>query len=74
MEMRSLGDGYVKSGLFISSEDFSLTCNVGVILEFRRHKEITNPWDGDAANFSGKKLDPTVFERVSELLYFLALS
>jgi hypothetical protein len=55
-----------------------------VIVEFRRHKEVTNaahiigflsqwkiyleelPQDADAKNFSGKKLDPTAFEKVSQ--------
>jgi hypothetical protein len=54
-----------------------------VVIEFRRHKEVTNPahiigflsqWkmyleelpqDADARGFSGKKLDPTAFEKVS---------
>lgn len=53
-----------------------------MLLEFRRHREVTNPahiigflsqWKmyldqippgEDARNFSGKKLDPTIFEKV----------
>lgn len=60
VEMRSLGDDYIKA-------------------EFRRHRSITNPvhiigflsqWkmyldELPATNFSGKKLDLTVFEKMS---------
>ena len=59
-----------------------------VILEFRRHREVTNPahvigflsqWKmyldqipaGEGAgSFSGKKLDPTVFEKVCVFVFF----
>jgi len=60
IEMRALGDDYVKA-------------------EFRRHKSTTNPvhiigflsqWkmyleELPATNFNGRKLDPTVFEKMS---------
>jgi len=60
IEMRTLGDDYVKA-------------------EFRRHRSTSNPvhiigflsqWkmyldELPATNFSGKKLDPTVFEKMS---------
>ncbi|KAF9007514.1 hypothetical protein BDQ17DRAFT_1388992 [Cyathus striatus] len=56
LEMRSLGDNYVKA-------------------EFRRHKDVTNrvhiigflsQWKIKDQKFTGKKLDPTVFEKMSE--------
>jgi Isd11-like NADH dehydrogenase complex accessory subunit len=89
VEMRSLGDDYVKAG-----SHFPLSCSKLLLLtrplaslEFRRHKDVTNPgyiigflsqWKvyldqipvgPEVQRFRGKKLDPTVFEKVRSKLY-----
>ena len=82
--MRSLGDDYVKAGscsLFLFPMLSPLTRPLAS-LEFRRHKDVTDPgyiigflsqWKvyldqipmgPEADRFRGKKLDPTVFEKV----------
>ncbi|KAG6337108.1 hypothetical protein ID866_1982 [Astraeus odoratus] len=80
LEMRSLGDDYVKAGSEITG--VCHLCPLFILLpEFRRHQKVTNPvhimgfltqWqtyldalpqDPSARNF--KKLDPTVFEKMS---------
>jgi hypothetical protein len=89
VEMRSLGDAYVKAGscsLAPCSRPSPLTRPLEY-LEFRRHKEVTNPgyiigflsqWKvyldqiplgPEAQRFRGKKLDPTIFEKVRRELY-----
>ncbi|SRR6266852_4672870 len=83
VEMRSLGDDYVKAGscsLFFGA----ITPDTRPLasLEFRRHKDVTDPgyiigflsqWKvyldqipvgPEADRFRGKRLDPTVFEKV----------
>ncbi len=82
--MRSLGDDYVKAGScsLLSCSRPSYLTRLLASLEFRRHKDITNPgyiigflsqWNvyldqipvgPEAQRFRGKKLDPTVFEKV----------
>jgi len=79
MEMRSLGDGYVKDGMcFMYDVPSVYTLS---LKEFRRHREVTNPvhimgfltqWKmyldelprDPSDSRSFKKLDPTVFEKV----------
>jgi Complex1_LYR-like len=84
LEMRSLGDDYVKAGscsLVACSKPSPLTRTLAP-LEFRRHKDVTNPayiigflsqWKvyldqipvgPEGQRFRGKKLDPTMFEKV----------
>ncbi len=81
VEMRSLGDDYVKAGApacrVVTSRIFLTRLS-----EFRRHRDVTNPghvigflsqWKvyldqipigPEAQHFRGKKLDPTIFEKV----------
>jgi hypothetical protein len=94
--MRSLGDGYVKAGLvalfsYLLSSEGPSPSNASPILfftpsEFRRHKDVTNPWyiigflsqwkvyldqipaGPEAQRFRGKKLDPTIYEKVRRKL------
>lgn len=80
LEMRSLGDEYIKAGAPGSCRYIPsiLTC----LSEFRRHRDVTNPghiigflsqWKvyldqlpagSEAQLFRGKKLDPTIYEKV----------
>src|SRR6266436_3276461 len=91
--MRSLGDDYVKAGScsLLSCSRPSYLTRLLASLEFRRHKDVTNPgyiigflsqWKvyldqisvgPEAQRFRGKKLDPTIFEKVRNepLLAFL---
>ena len=81
VEMRSLGDEYIKAGAPVSN---SYIPNILTRLsEFRRHRNVTNPghiigflsqWKvyldqlpvgPEAQLFRGKKLDPTIYEKVS---------
>lgn len=78
--MRLIGDDYIKAGESVPPKSLVLSTN-RQCLEFRRHKEVTNPtyimgflsqWkmyldhmpENRTDKFSGKKLDPTVFEKV----------
>ena len=94
VEMRSLGDDYVKAGscsLVSCSRPSPLTRSLA-FLEFRRHKDVTNPgyiirflsqWKvyldqmpmgSEAERFRGKKLDPTIFEKVRSELHNISWS
>jgi hypothetical protein len=89
LEMRSLGDDYVKAGsCSVSCSKPSPLIRPLASLEFRRHKDVTNPahiigflsqWKvyldqipvgPEGQRFRGKKLDPTMFEKVRRE-YFL---
>lgn len=81
IEMRSLGDAYVKDGRLAPFYDLSVFAQCLSLQEFRRHQKVTNPvyimgfltqWKiyldelpRDPSVKSFKKLDPFVFEKVT---------
>jgi hypothetical protein len=93
-EMRSLGDDYVKAGSCPCLLSEAITLNASpASLEFRRHKDVTNPgyiigflsqWKvyldqippvgPEAQRFRGKKLDPTIVEKVRSEMHHTSQS
>jgi len=64
-EMRSLGDAYVKAEFRRHKEVTNAAHIIGFLSQWKIYLEEL-PQDADAKNFSGKKLDPTAFEKMSD--------
>jgi len=64
LEMRSLGDGYVKSE-FRRHKDVTNTAYImGFLTQWKMYLDQL-PAGPDGRAYSGKKLDPTIFEKMS---------
>ncbi|KAF8896651.1 ACN9-domain-containing protein [Infundibulicybe gibba] len=63
-EMRSLGDDYVKSEFRRHKEVTNPVHIIGFLSQWKRYLDEL-PTGVDGKSFSGKRLDPTVFEKMS---------
>ncbi|TFK35598.1 hypothetical protein BDQ12DRAFT_611577 [Crucibulum laeve] len=63
-EMRVLGDDYVKAEFRRHKDVTNRVHIIGFLSQWKMYLD-QMPRDKDAKSFSGKKLDPTVFEKMS---------
>ncbi|KAG5638107.1 hypothetical protein H0H81_001785 [Sphagnurus paluster] len=66
-EMRTLGDDYVKAEFRRHKEVNNPVHIIGFLSQWKMYLDQL-PRDAEAQKFSGKRLDPTVFEKVSSSL------